>query len=382
MLQDTLLPTTRKGFTPAMLCLLTLATSLPIFVGHWANFALLLGQSGLEQITRPAVLAGLNAWVLGAILIDIALALWLWPRRARPEPLPRLMVLIALVQAITYVAMGIVYGPLTSPITTVMISALVIGLALLGRRPTIIGFVVAIILLTLNDWLVLGGIVPYAPALVPGTFVEGMPVLWWRQWQDFTFFSAIIFGIGLIVLLFAHLDRQRLQLETLSRSDSLTLLSNRRHFMERLGIERHRRDRYRQSFCVVLCDADHFKRVNDSWGHHVGDEVLRQVGRLLETGLRIPGDVAARLGGEEFALLLTDCRESEARAVCERLRRQIAAQAFEGGAERFHVTLSMGVVECRGGSDEDALRQADLNLYRAKAEGRDCVITSVLEVAP
>lgn len=381
MLQDSLLPNARSGATPAMLCLLTIATSLPIFAWHWLTFARLLDQPGLEQVARPAVLAGLNTFVIGAVLLDIAIAAWLWPRRSRPDPLPGLMILVALVQALTYVAMGIVYGPLTSAISTVMISALVVGLALLGQRPTLIGFVVAIVLITINDWLILCGVLPYAPALVPGTFVDGQPVAWWRQWQDFTFFAALLIGIGLIVPLFARLDRQREQLEALSRTDTLTRLSNRRHFMEHLGIERQRRDRYGQGFCVVLCDADHFKRVNDTWGHQAGDEVLREMGRLLNTGLRIPGDVAARLGGEEFALLLTDCRESEARNVCERLRRQLAAVRFRGGPATFNVTLSMGVVECRSGDEEDALRQADLNLYRAKAEGRDRVIASVLEPA-
>lgn len=382
MLPEAQLLTRIKGATPAYLCLFAIATSLPVFTFHWAYFDRLLLQPDLALVTRPAVLSGLNVLALAAILVDVAMVAWLWPRRHRPESLPRFMVAVALVQAVTYATMGIVYGTITSPINTVMISALVVGLALLGRRPTVVGFFVALALLVTNDLLVLGGVVPYAPALVPGTFLQGEPVAWWRLWQDATFFLAMVMGIGLIILLFGRLDRQRLELEALSRTDSLTRLSNRRHFMECLAVERRRRDRYRQPFSVVLCDADHFKRVNDSWGHHAGDEVLRQVGHLLNTGLRIPGDVAARLGGEEFALLLTDCRESEARTVCERLRRQLAAHEFDFGGERFHVTMSMGVVESRAGDEESALKQADFNLYRAKAEGRDRVVASVQEDAP
>jgi diguanylate cyclase (GGDEF)-like protein len=382
MLQEAQLLTRTRGATPAFNCLLAIAASLPVFMFHWVYFAVLLGQPDIALSTRPPVLAALNVIVLMAIVIDTGMVAWLWPRRHRSDPLPRFMVAVALVQAVTYVAMGIVYGPLTSPINTAMISALVVGFALLGRRPTVTGFIVAIVLITANDWLVLGGVVPYAPAVVPATFLYGEPVAWWRHWQDATFFMAMVLGIFLIVLLFGRLDRQRRKLEELSRTDSLTRLSNRRHFMERLGVERRRRDRYRQAFSVVLCDADHFKRVNDTWGHHAGDAVLRHVGDVLRTGLRIPGDVAARLGGEEFALLLTECREGEARIVCERLRRQLAEHEFRVGSECFHVTMSMGVVECRGGTEVAALKLADLNLYRAKDEGRDRVVVSVQEDSP
>ena len=290
--------------------------------------------------------------------------------------------LVVLVQVVGYVAMGIAYGPLTSPVSSVTISALVVGLALLGHRPTLVGFVVALVLITLNDLLVLSGNVPYAPALRPSTFSAGMPVHWWGLWQDTMFVIAMVVGMSLMLLLFNRLDTQRDALEALSRTDGLTALSNRRYFMERLAIEQQRRDRYGQPFCVVLCDADHFKRVNDTYGHHAGDDVLVAIGRLLNAGLRIPGDVAARLGGEEFALLLTDCHVDEARIVCERLRRQLADLEFGSAGRHFRVTLSMGMVECAAGSAEAALRSADVNLYRAKADGRDRIVTSVQEAAP
>lgn len=377
MFQDSQLLTRLKGSTPALLCLLALAFCQVLFVWHWASFALLLRDPTLEQVARPEVIAGLNRLVLAAILINTVVMCWLWPRRHQPEPWPRVSLLVALVQGITFAAMGIVYGPLTSPINTALVSALALGLALVGWRPALISFVVAIIMLVVNDWLVLGGIVPYAPALVPGTFQDGQPVAWWRAWQDAMFFTAMGFGLVLMMWLFSRLDRQRQLLEELSQTDGLTGLSNRRHFMARLAVEQRRRERYGQSFSVVLCDADHFKRVNDSYGHHAGDEVLRHVGHLLSAGLRVPGDVAARLGGEEFALLLTDCSGNEARTVCERLRRQLAAHEFQVDGHRFHVTMSMGLVECCSGTEEEVLKTADLNLYRAKAEGRNQVVMSV-----
>jgi len=283
-------PLTTRRLTPAALSLLGIATSLPVFGWHWYSFDRLLAQPGLEQVARPQVLAGLNGLVLAAIVLDVVLAAWLWFRRHRPEPMPYIYLLVVMVQVATYCAMGIAFGPVTSPLSTVFISALAIGLTLLGRRSTVIGFVAAVVLLVLSDCLVLAGLVPYAPALVPGTFPGGLPVAWWAHWQDVLFFTSLIFGLGLMIWLFAFLDRQRRLLETLSRIDGLTQLANRRHFLERLAIEQHRRDRYKLPYCLVLCDADHFKRINDTYGHPAGDIVLQGIGRLLAGGLRLPGE--------------------------------------------------------------------------------------------
>lgn len=371
-----LLPRTR-GATPAMLCLLAILTSLPIFGLHWGFFTWWMRDPGFAAVARVEVIGALNHFMLGLIIANLALIAWLWPRLRTPAPQPRVGFLVVLVEVSGYVAIGIAYGPITSPIATVMISALVVGLALIGRRATLVGFLYALVAVTAADWLVLGGVMPYAPALRPETFTAGVPAPWWSLWQDIMFLIAMLFGLFLMLLLFERMDAQRGELERLSRTDALTRLSNRRHFLERLAIEAQRRDRYGPPFSIVLCDADHFKKVNDTHGHHAGDEVLVAIGRLLNTSLRIPGDVAARLGGEEFALLLTECGVAEARAVCERLRAQLATQAFGTPGRTFSVTLSMGVVECDSGSTEDALKAADRNLYQAKRNGRDCVVLSV-----
>lgn len=369
-----------KGATPAVMCLLAIATSLPVFAWHAWYFAGWLSDPGLALVARRDVLLVLNAFLLACAVANVLIVGWLWPRRRDNRALPGVAQLVVLVQVSGYVAMGIAYGTLTSPITTVMVSAIVVGLALLGRRPTLVGFLYAFVVITAYDWLVLMERVPYAPALVPGTFTNGQPVAWWAGLQGRMFAIATLLGLSLMLVLFKRMDDQRTELETLSRTDGLTQLSNRRHFMERLAIEQQRRDRYGQPFSVVICDADHFKKINDTHGHHAGDEVLVAIGRLLNTGLRIPGDVAARLGGEEFALLLTDCRAGEARIVCERLRRQLAAEEFGPAGRRFRATLSMGVVECGSGSLESALKAADVNLYQAKREGRDRIVASVHEV--
>lgn len=368
----------RIATTPALNCLFLAFIALPLFVWQWYYFDRLLAQPDTASVVHTGVIAFLNGLSLSACLINVLVVLWLWPRRRRPEPVPLASLISGLPLILTYMATNIAFGPATSPVTLVSVSTLVLGLALLEWRVVALLYLISLMAYLIGDVLVLSGVLPHAPAFVPGTFSEQGTAAWWDFWRRYLFFFGLPVSFLLLIWPFAHLDRQRERLEALSCMDALTGLSNRRHFMERLGQEQYRRDRYQHAFSVVLCDADHFKQVNDSYGHHAGDEVLRFLGRLLNGSLRIPGDVAARLGGEEFALLLTECSESEARTVCERLRQQLRAHEFEVDGRCFRVTLSMGAVECVTGSGEEALKAADQNLYRAKREGRDRVVTSML----
>jgi diguanylate cyclase (GGDEF)-like protein len=140
-----------------------------------------------------------------------------------------------------------------------------------------------------------------------------------------------------------------------------------------LGDEVARQRRTGQTLSLVLIDADHFKLVNDQYGDDMGDKVLRTLGKLLMACVRSPTDVACRLGGEEFALILPDTRHEQAEALCQRLREQLAQVGFDAGDHAFKVTLSMGLAEGRVLDAEHLLRKADQQLYRAKESGRDRV---------
>ncbi|MBP6831633.1 MAG: GGDEF domain-containing protein [Deltaproteobacteria bacterium] len=162
------------------------------------------------------------------------------------------------------------------------------------------------------------------------------------------------------------------ELERLARTDPLTGLFNRRH-MDALGdreIERSRRSR--APLAVMLADVDHFKRINDRYGHAVGDEVLVEMAARLQANVR-GGDLVARWGGEEFCVLLVDTDDQGARLAAERVRRAIAQRPFETSAGPLKVTLSLGVVALDDGPARlsSLLRQADAALYTAKARGRD-----------
>jgi diguanylate cyclase len=154
--------------------------------------------------------------------------------------------------------------------------------------------------------------------------------------------------------------------------DPLTGLGNR-HLLERCFAELlPEAERQRRPFAVVLLDLDHFKRVNDRHGHAGGDIVLTAIGALLRESTR-PGDVLARLGGEEFVLLLPGMAPASAADLCQRLRERIACQTWPGLPEAERITASIGLAHAAPYDARDLLRRADAALYEAKRSGRDRV---------
>jgi diguanylate cyclase (GGDEF)-like protein len=158
-------------------------------------------------------------------------------------------------------------------------------------------------------------------------------------------------------------------------TDDLTGLVNRRRFIEALDAEIERARRFGSALTIVLADLDNFKRVNDEFGHHGGDVVLRAFADLIRTHVR-DVDVSGRIGGEEFAILLPDTDAAGAARVAERMRSSLADVAIplsDGAA--IHVASSFGVAELRAGqAGEELLRAADAALYRAKDEGKNRVV--------
>ena len=156
-------------------------------------------------------------------------------------------------------------------------------------------------------------------------------------------------------------------------TDDLTGLANRRRFMEALSAEIQRVERLGGALALLLADIDDFKRINDRWGHHVGDEALRQFASRVVAQLR-EVDLAGRLGGEEFAVLLPGTDREGALVAANRIRSAVAGEVMqiaEAASVRF--TVSLGVAAYRGGSPEELLRTADAALYRAKAAGKNRV---------
>ena len=179
--------------------------------------------------------------------------------------------------------------------------------------------------------------------------------------------GAVVAGSLELVWQFAEVDRR-------ARTDPLTGLWNRHHFGEQLQRTLNEADRYGSPVSLVLMDIDHFKKVNDTWGHEAGDAVLRQVARILQDGVRSV-DICVRYGGEEIAMLLAQTDSEHAVEVAERLRARIAAQPLSHGGASIPVTASFGVatypetVKVR----DQLFPASDKALYIAKHEGRNRV---------
>lgn len=167
-----------------------------------------------------------------------------------------------------------------------------------------------------------------------------------------------------------------LELQRDARTDSLTGLDNRRAVQERGLLELKRASRTREPVSLILCDIDHFKRINDRYGHEAGDAVLRLVAKTLRVALR-ETDLLGRWGGEEFLAVLIDADARSAAEIAERMRSGVAATPLDGIQERL--TISIGVSTDRDPAAVATawaalLKKADDHLYRAKSLGRNRVV--------
>ncbi|MCU9953527.1 GGDEF domain-containing protein [Burkholderia sp. BKH01] len=175
-----------------------------------------------------------------------------------------------------------------------------------------------------------------------------------------------------------ELQRTNEKLEYMAATDPLTGAANRRRFIERVEVEIARARRNGAPFSLLALDLDHFKVINDSYGHQTGDQVLQRFVKKCLDAIR-PYDGVARVGGEEFMVLLPQAALDTARLVGERIRAAIAGTLFEtGDGQPIEVTVSVGISEFgRDGETIDAiLRKADERLYQAKHQGRNCVIAA------
>ncbi|MCU4676097.1 GGDEF domain-containing protein [Catenovulum sp. 2E275] len=161
--------------------------------------------------------------------------------------------------------------------------------------------------------------------------------------------------------------------EKLAKYDPLTSLSNRRDMLEKIQTEVSRLSRSHNPACLLLCDIDHFKLINDTHGHEAGDNVLRELSKQFKSMIR-QQDIVARWGGEEFLFLLPDTSLSNAQIAAENIRYKIENSTFNTGEKNISITLSIGVSNLSEHSSiKDSIAIADQYLYLAKQNGRNRV---------
>lgn len=237
----------------------------------------------------------------------------------------------------------------------------------------------------LASWLYLSIAVGIAIAISGGTIDLAIA----SHKDQLLFWLAVVVTLGRFLSINARVSRLRADLKKknaeleaasaklgeLASRDELTGLWNRREFMRLLQDEARRAARNQTSFCVAIIDIDHFKEVNDKYGHLTGDAVLHELGQLLEFSRRAT-DTLGRYGGEEFTLLLQGARLSTATVALERTRNLVAQHDWSAIAPDLQLTVSAGISAWHPGDTLTAvMNRADAALYEAKHAGRNCVRT-------
>lgn len=191
---------------------------------------------------------------------------------------------------------------------------------------------------------------------------------------------ANIAVISLCILVFSHVyevtrEMSERQLMKLAQTDPLTGLANRARLSDIFEREKQRARRYSSPMSVLILDLDHFKNVNDDHGHETGDLALQHIAHIFRDCLRAT-DLAARLGGEEFGILLSNTNSQQAMEVAEKIRRAVASTPLTINNNVIRLTLSGGVAELGTDGDtlRDLVREADIRLYKAKESGRNQIV--------
>ncbi|MBD8871725.1 GGDEF domain-containing protein [Rhodanobacter sp. DHB23] len=190
------------------------------------------------------------------------------------------------------------------------------------------------------------------------------------------YLALLLMALGFGALAMFRLKRSQLRFKRLSHLDGLTAIYNRQHFMGEAGRALHQLEKRKGMACVAIIDLDHFKSINDTYGHAMGDEVLRRVVAACKQHLR-GVDLFGRLGGEEFGILLVDCSREQGMAIAERIRAAIEATVAERDGVVVTVSTSIGLAftDSIGHDLHRLCTEADAALYRAKHDGRNRVMT-------
>jgi diguanylate cyclase (GGDEF)-like protein len=288
------------------------------------------------------------------------------------QVLPRLVVVIGMAFSITVVAID---QWITPNITPFLIVCMIAGLAIYLRplaaaglyAATYVGYFFAIELTQANPALLLSNRLNGVTACVLGL---ALSVLLWRKFTTITLQQQQLENAN------TDLQEKQRELERLTRLDGLTGLFNRNTFVELTKNELDRAQRQGTATAILLMDLDHFKRVNDTWGHPAGDAVLKHAAMIASTTVRST-DLVGRLGGEEFIVLLPGTSVEAARKLAEKIRLRLEGQAATWNDTRIAITVSIGIAGTTASekqSFEVLYHDADKALYVAKQRGRNRII--------
>ena len=200
-----------------------------------------------------------------------------------------------------------------------------------------------------------------------------------KPFEPLELLSRIKVGLRIIALE-QRLKEINQKLQFLAITDGLTGILNRRAILERLKEEIHRAKRENYTLAIIMADIDHFKKINDEYGHLIGDKILIEIAKRLKSHLR-PYDHLGRYGGEEFLIIISKIDKEKAIKASERLRKCICENVFKIDNQRLNISISLGVTCIKSSLDikmenliEKSIKTADNALYKAKEKGRNCVV--------
>lgn len=359
-------------------CFIALGTSLaPIFFGLWFGIHYLqLQNTGISYIalTDQQLLSAIQYCVVLSVYMFLVSVLATWcvlQNKFSKSILYFTLVSVSVSQSILFAMLGLFDG--ISWLILLIYSTT--GLVFLNRLQVM--FTITLMVLFMALWSVLYNFVPFdvrAYQFTNAISLSSMSALdlfitWLAVISTSTFCSVI-----LDILMGAWRYREK-DLHSKSFQDELTSLLNRRAIQDGLKEEFFRAKRGEYSLSVAMLDLDHFKIVNDSYGHPFGDKVLKLVSaKMLEVTRK--KDLVGRYGGEEFLIVFPECEDTQAKKILERLRENMEAQILttDHGAD-VRVTLSAGISTLKMSDKiEDLVRRADQSLYEAKATGRNKVL--------
>ena len=352
--------------------LILIALLIPLYFQYILWSLYVLNRADRDKLIHVDVVQKfmiVEAWL---ILVGIGIALIGLMLRRRWPNLQFFQYVALQFYALSLVLMSYSIGTLSFCSGVVLLGGPIFGFILHDRLPVWMAFISALTAIVALSYASAFGYLPYAPVRMAST--DPVSELFW---MNSTLFFAAPFLIFLTLMadqMLAWWRVREARIHQLSRTDALTSLHNRRNILDLLDQEITRVQRKPAPLSVVILDLDHFKKVNDTWGHPMGDRVLQIAARVLRESVR-EGDHVGRYGGEEFMLILPGTRLTDAMIVLERCRLQlVAADVVTDSQDRLQITASFGLV-CQDKAQllasQQLIQHADEALYAAKANGRN-----------
>lgn len=341
-----------------------LQAAFGLFIEKHPHLIPFLDLVTLEKLTDYLLFCG---------FLWLTLFLWTLSLRKKHENHPVLEWVIILISFPLVLPIGMVSGVLMSSVLPGLVAVSMLGFFLFEARKVVVGILFNLVLAIIIGSLALSGVVPLS--FLYQESIRGIGALWWWGGQVFIALYPLFCGILMTMFFLKGLSEREDKIKELSRRDGLTGIWNRRYLMEIFECELKVAKRNQSPISFLMIDLDHFKNINDSYGHKMGDMAIEVAATVLQKALRAT-DSLGRYGGEEFAAILPDCSMQSARDVAERCRQAIEATTVEYDNTSVNLTASVGVATIADLSTVRAdtiIDKADQALYRSKNDGRNKV---------